>query len=78
MPLTVTDAVLPVVVAPPGERVTVHEPDGKPLSTTEPVDELQFVCVIVPIVGADTTGGCVTVTGFAVAVHKFASFIVTV
>ena len=53
--------VLPVVVAPPGERVNVHEPDGKPFNTTEPVDTLQVVCVIVPTVGADGVTGCVLI-----------------
>jgi hypothetical protein len=44
---------VPVVVAPPGLRVNVHVPvEGKPLSTTLPVDEAQVGCVIVPTEGA--------------------------
>lgn len=32
----------PVIVAPPGLAVTVHEPEeGKPLKATDPVDEAQ-------------------------------------
>ena len=43
MPEGITDTVVvvpvPVVVTPPGVRVTVQVPDeGKPLSTTPPVD----------------------------------------
>lgn len=51
-PLIVTEEVLPVVVAPPGERVNVHEPDGKSFNITEPVATVQVGCVITPIVGA--------------------------
>ena len=36
-PLTVVDDVLPVVVIPPGLRISVQVPAGKPLNVTEPV-----------------------------------------
>lgn len=52
-PLTVVDVLLPVVVIPPGLRVNVHEPDGRPFKTTEPVCTVQDGGVIVPIAGAD-------------------------
>ena len=45
-PLTVVDEVLPVVVIPPGLRVSVQVPDGNPLSTTEPVATEQVGCVM--------------------------------
>lgn len=61
-PLIVTDELLPVVVVPPGERVIVHEPDGKPLNTTEPVDIVQVGCVRVPTVGADGPAGTALIT----------------
>ena len=61
-PLTVVDVVLPVVVVPPGERVNVHEPDGKPLNTTEPVATVQVGCVIVPTVGLDGPEGTALIT----------------
>ena len=53
--------VLPVVVAPPGERVNVHEPDGKPFNTTIP-PAVQVGCVIVPTVGAEGVTGCALIT----------------
>lgn len=53
---------LPVVVTPPGERVIVHEPDGRPLNTTEPVGKAQVGCVIAPTVGFDGVAGCVFIT----------------
>ena len=36
-PLIVVEGVLPVVIIPPGLRVSVQVPDGKSLNTTEPV-----------------------------------------
>lgn len=65
IPLTVAVVVLPVVVTFPGERVTVHEPDGRPLNTTEPVGTAQVGCVIVPTVGLDGVDGCVLITTLA-------------
>jgi hypothetical protein len=51
---------VPVVVAPPGDLVSVQVPDeGKPLNATLPVATLQVGCVIVP------TTGAVGVTGWA-------------
>jgi hypothetical protein len=58
----VAEVVLPVVVTLPGERVSVHEPDGSPFSTTEPVDTVQVGCVIVPAVGAEGPEGIVLIT----------------
>ena len=61
-PLTVADVLLPVVVTLPGIPVTVHEPDGRPLSTTEPVVTAQVGCVIVPAVGLDGAAGVAFIT----------------
>ena len=52
-PLTIVDDVLPVMITAPGLRVKVHIPVGKPFNSTEPVAEVQVVCVMVPIAGAD-------------------------
>lgn len=57
-PVIVTDVVLPVVVTPPGFLVSVHEPDGKPLNTTDPVATVQVGCVMVPTVGFAGVTGC--------------------
>ena len=49
---------VPVVVVPPGERVSVHVPeDGNPESTTLPVATEQVGCVMVPTVGAVGVAG---------------------
>ena len=56
--LTVVELVFPVVITPPGFRVIVQFPAGKPLSTTEPVDTVQVGCVILPAMGADGFSGC--------------------
>jgi hypothetical protein len=45
--------VLPVML--PG--FIVHEPAGKPLNTTEPVEIVQSGCVICPTIGAAGTTG---------------------
>lgn len=45
-PLIVVDAELPDVVTPPGLRVSVQVPDGKPFNTTEPVASEQDGCVM--------------------------------
>ena len=65
IPLTVAVVILPVVVTLPGVRVSVHEPAGKPLNTTEPVGTAQVGCVIVPTVGLDGVAGCGLITTFA-------------
>jgi hypothetical protein len=57
-------AVDPVIVAPPGEAVTVHEEVGSPLKATVPVATVQVGCVIVPTVGAAGTVGCALITAF--------------
>jgi hypothetical protein len=61
-PLIVVDVPLPGIVAPPGKRVNVHEPDGKPLNTTEPVATAHDGCVIVPTIGAVGVASCVLIT----------------
>jgi hypothetical protein len=44
---------LPVPTAvPEGKPYILHCPEGKPVSSTEPVEVEQVVCVTVPIVGA--------------------------
>ena len=44
---------VPVVVIPPGVRVSVHVPvAGKPFNTTLPVATVHVGCVIVPTEGA--------------------------
>lgn len=40
-------------VSPPGVRASVHVPDGKPVTTIEPVATRQVGCVIVPCEGAE-------------------------
>jgi hypothetical protein len=57
---------VPVVNAPPGVRINVHVPlDGKPLSTTLPVDKVHVGCVTIPITGAVGVEGCAVMTTFA-------------
>jgi hypothetical protein len=77
-PLIVADVVLPVVDILPGIRVKVHEPDGKPLTTTEPVDTVQVGCVIAPTVGFAGTAGAVLITTLLVAVDVQPAAFVTV
>lgn len=45
----------PVVVFPPGLRVTVQVPAGSPLSTTLPVETVHVGWVMVPTTGAAGT-----------------------
>ena len=69
----------PVIVAPPGEAVTVHVPDaGSPLKATDPVGTLQVGCVIVPITGAVGVVGCTFITAFAEATEVHPAAFVTV
>ena len=57
---------VPVVVAPPGLRVSIHVPEaGSPLRATDPVDTAQVGCVIVPTTGAVGVAGCALITTFA-------------
>jgi hypothetical protein len=63
---TVTVVPVPVVVTPPGDRITVHSPvSGSPVNTTLPVDIAQVGWVMVPIVGAVGVGGCALIVTFA-------------
>lgn len=52
-PVIVVLVPVPIVVAPPGVVVTVHELiDGKPLKTTLPAEDAHVVWVMIPITGA--------------------------
>jgi hypothetical protein len=65
IPVTVVEVPDPLVVVPPGDLVTVHDPEeGSPFSTTLPVGTAQVGCVIVPKVGAVGVDGCVFITIF--------------
>ena len=57
---------VPVVVDPPGVRVSVHVPlDGNPLNATLPVATVHVGWVIVPITGAVGFEGCALITTLA-------------
>lgn len=64
-PVMVAVVVLPVVVIPPGLRVIVHEPEGKLLSTTDPVGTAQVGCVMTPTVGFAGVDGAALITRLA-------------
>lgn len=50
---------VPEVITPPGVRVIVHVPvEGKPLSSTLPVDTVHVGGIIVPTTGGVGVGGC--------------------
>jgi hypothetical protein len=52
-PDTVVDVPVPVVMPPPGDAVSVHEPEaGNPVSSTLPVLVTQVGAVMVLTVGA--------------------------
>jgi hypothetical protein len=51
-PLTVVPGPDPLEVMPKGFRVRVQEPEGKPLSTTLPVETVHVGWVITPTAGA--------------------------
>lgn len=54
---------VPLVVTPPGLRVSVQvPPEGKPFSTTLPVPTEQVGWVMVPITGAAGVTGCPLIT----------------
>ena len=67
-----------MVITPPGERVNVHDPDGKPLNTAEPVGTAQVGCVIVPTVGLDGAAGAALTTILLVDVEVQPAELVTV
>lgn len=53
----------PLVVTPPGLRVSVHEPlEGNPLSATLPVETMHEGWVIVPNTGAEGVTGWALIT----------------
>jgi hypothetical protein len=69
----------PVVVVPPGERVSVQVPvAGKPVKTTLPVAIEQVGWVTVPTVGAAGKPGCALITTFAEACETHPEELVTV
>lgn len=54
---------VPVVVAPPGDLVSVQVPDdGKPLNVTLPVATLHVGCVMAPTTGVVGTTGWALIT----------------
>jgi hypothetical protein len=56
----------PVVVTPPGERVSVQDPEeGSPESVTLPVNAIHPGRTILPVTGAVGTGGCGLIITFA-------------
>jgi ribosomal protein L11 len=61
-PETVVLTPVPPVSTAPGERVRVHVPAGKPLSTTLPVGTAQIGWPIVPAMGAEGVKGCALIT----------------
>ena len=73
-PLIVLLVPLPVIL--PG--LIVQLPEGRPPSTTLPVDDAQVVCVIVPTVGADGVTGCALITMLAEATEVHPTELVTV
>ena len=78
-PLKFAVVLEPVIVAPPGEAVTVHVPDeGSPLKATDPVGTLQVGCVIVPMTGAVGVVGCALITAFVEATEVHPAAFVTV
>ena len=68
----------PAVVAPPGLRVKVQFPVGKPLSATDPVAVAQVGWVIVPTTGAVGAVGAVLITILADATEIHPAALVTV
>ena len=53
----------PLVITPPGLRVSVHEPlEGNPLSDTLPVETMHEGWVIVPNTGAEGVTGWALIT----------------
>ena len=83
-PLNTPVVPVPVMVADPGEAVTVQAPAGNPLNATLPVDNAQVGCVMVPMMGAAGVAGCalmvalndakeVHVPSFTVKVYVFAA-----
>lgn len=54
---------VPVNIFPPGDLVIVHVPEeGRPVSVTLPVTELQSGCTITPTVGAEVANGTALIT----------------
>jgi hypothetical protein len=61
--LVVLPAILPGLI--------VQLPEGNPLNTTFPVDDVQLVCVIVPTIGAERIAKGAAVPYPAKLVHPF-------
>ena len=79
-PLKTPVVPVPVIVADPGDAVTVQAPAGKPLNTTLPVANAQVGCVIVPMMGAVGVTGCALMVALndATEVHPVPLFTVKV
>jgi hypothetical protein len=70
---------VPVVVDPPGVRVSIHVPlEGKPFIITLPVATVHVGWVIVPTTGADGDMGCALITTLADATEIHPVALVTV
>jgi hypothetical protein len=75
----VTVLPVPVLVIPPGVRVTAQVPvEGSPLKTTLPVDIAHVGCVIVPVTGAVGVAGCAFITTLADGTEVHPAALVTV
>jgi hypothetical protein len=79
-PANVVAAPLPVVVAPPGLAVTVHDPEGgKPVKSTLPVPTKHVGWVTAPNTGAAGVTGCAFIVAeVAEAIEVQPSLFVTV
>jgi len=78
-PVIVVLVPVPVVVVPPGMRVSVHIPEtGKPDKTTLPVGTWHVGCVMVPTVGAAGVTGCGLIIALAEAGETQPSELTTV
>jgi len=70
---------VPVVITPPGVRVSVHVPvAGRPFSTTLPVETVQVGWVIIPTEGGVGIDGLALITTLAEAIEVHPDALVTV
>lgn len=70
---------LPVVITPPGFRVSIHvPPEGKPFNTTLPVARSQVGWVTAPTSGAAGTAGGASITTSSESDDTHPSSLVTV